>query len=242
MKRMTVVLGVVALIAALARPVLAQGWGPGFGPRMTAQTGAATVTADQATSRARQYLGQYANPDLALAELIEFPTVFYLVVQERSSGKAAFALLVNRVTGNVHHEMGPPMMWNTKYGRMAGGPDHPMRMSGPGGGPGPMHERGAMMGPGAGPRPQVPVAQPAPGAPARVAPMDEVRARTTVQAWVSQAFPGASIGKVIEFPGFFTYRLVRDGRPLALVSLSAFGGPVWYAWHYGAIVSEQQVR
>lgn len=240
MKRMTVVLGVVALVAAAALPVLAQGWGTGFGPRMTAQGGAPTVTADQATSRARQYLGQYANPDLALAELIEFPTAFYLVVQERSSGKGAFALLVNRVTGNVHPELGPPMMWNPKYGRTAGGPGHAMRMSGPGAG-GTMHGRGAMMGPGFGPR-QAPAAQPAPGTPARFAPMDEARARATLQAWVGQVFPGATIGKVVEFPGFFTYRLVRDGRPFALVSVNAFGGPVWYAWHYGAIVSEQPVR
>jgi hypothetical protein len=242
MKRMTVVLAVV-LVAAAALPALAQGWGHGFGPRATAQTGTPTVTADQAVARARQYLGQHANPDLALAELIEFPNVFYLVVQERSTGKGAFALLVDRVTGNVHPEMGPPMMWNTRYGRTAGGRGQPMPSAGPGAhGRAAMHDGRAMMGPGFGPRPQAPAAQPAPGAPARVAPMDEARARAAVQAWVTQTFPGAAIGKVVEFPGFFTYRLVRDGRPFALVSVNAFGGPVWYAWHYGAITSEQQVR
>jgi hypothetical protein len=72
--------------------------------------------------------------------------------------------------------------------------------------------------------------------------MDEARARGALQAWATQTFPGAGIGKALEFPGFFTYRLVRDGKPFALVSVNAYGGQVWYAWQYGPIVREQAIR
>ncbi len=228
MKHTTILLGIAAIVVALATPVVAQGMGPGgmhgYGP-WAVQQGTPTVTADQAVARARQYLGQYANPDLAAVELIEFPTVFYVVVQERSTGKGAFALLVNRVNGNVSPEMGPPMMWNVKY---------------PGSGPGSMGS--GMMGQGFGPRPGVRPIQAAPGTPPQVAPLDEAKARAALQAWATQTFPGAGIGKALEFPGFFTYRLVRDGKPFALVSVTAYGGQVWYAWQYGAIVREQAIR
>lgn len=98
------------------------------------------------------------------------------------------------------------------------------------------------MGYGPGPRPE---AQPAPGAPAPLpaAPqLDEAKARTALQAWLAQAFPGAGIGKVVEFPGFYVYRLVRDGKTFALASVNAYGGQVWYAWQYGTVVREQVVQ
>jgi hypothetical protein len=244
MKHTTILLGIAAIVVALAAPARAQGMGPGgmhgYGP-WAAQQGTPTVTADQAVARARQYLGQYANPDLAAVELIEFPTVFYVVVQERSTGKGAFALLVNRVNGNVSPEMGPPMMWNVKYGHPAGGfGGHPMGGMGQGYGPGSMGP--GMMGQGFSPQPGVRPVQAAPGTPPQVAPMDEARARGALQAWATQTFPGAGIGKALEFPGFFTYRLVRDGKPFALVSVNAYGGQVWYAWQYGPIVREQAIR
>ncbi len=75
-----------------------------------------------------------------------------------------------------------------------------------------------------------------------MAPLDEAKAKAALQAWVAQAFPGAGIGKVVEFPGFFTYRLARDGKNFALASVNAFGGQVWYAWHYGTVIREQVIR
>ncbi|MBI3998365.1 MAG: hypothetical protein HY355_04975 [Armatimonadetes bacterium] len=267
MKRTLAVLGAAAILVAVALPALAQGPGPrpmrGYGPRLLAQPAGPALSLEQAAERVRQYLGAFRNPDLAPVEVIEFSNVFYVVVQEKSTGKPGLALLVNRSNGNVFPEMGPPMMWNTKYGRAtAGFQGHGMGM-GPGHGPGAMgpgmmgpgmmgsgYGPGAigpgmgpsMMGPGYGPQPG---AQPSPGAagarPA-VPQLDEAKARAALQAWVNQAFPGAGIGKALEFSGFFTYRLTRDGKTFALASVNAYGGQVWYAWQYGTVVKEQVIR
>ncbi|MDQ7842005.1 MAG: hypothetical protein RDU83_13450 [bacterium] len=234
MKRAMAVLGAAAVIATLATPALAQMMRPGMGPgRMPGyfqpggvQPRGPALPVDQAITRVRQFVGQYGNPDLVPVEIIEFSNVYYAVVTEKSTGKGAFGLLVDRYNGNVTFEMGPPMMWNLKYGRLAGG----MGMMGPGG----------MMGSGMGYGPQ-----PSPGAPGArppVAQLDEAKARAALQAWIAQAFPGAGIGKVVEFPGFFTYRLARDGKNFALASVNAYGGQVWYAWHYGTVIREQVIR
>jgi len=248
MVRTIAILGAVALTAAVATPALAQMWGPGgmhgpggmygIGAQAGAQPGGPALTVDQAVVRVRQYLGQYRNADLVPIEIIEFSNAFYAVVQEKAAGKGAFALLVNRWNGNVAPEMGPPAMWNTKYGHGTGGFQ----------GRGPSMMDGGMMGWGYGPGATGPGVGPGvqlgPGAPARptATQLDQAKARAALQTWATQAFPGAGIGKVVEFPGFFTYRLVRDGKTFALVSVNAFGGQVWYAWHYGTVIREQAIQ
>lgn len=96
------------------------GWGyPGTGT---------PLTLDQAVERAQQYVAAYGNPDpstgsgqvLRLTEVMEFTNNFYAEVGEESTGIHAFELLINRYTGAVYPEMGPNMMWNTKYSPMAG--------------------------------------------------------------------------------------------------------------------------
>lgn len=71
MARATAILGAVAALAILAAPASAQMWGPGwmhgFGPQAPGQPGGTALTLDQAVTRARQYVGQYRNPDLAPA-------------------------------------------------------------------------------------------------------------------------------------------------------------------------------
>lgn len=101
------------------------GWGPGMmgsGRSFTAPTnGLVTpLTLDQATQAAEASIAAHSNPDLALAEILDFTNNFYVLVQEQSSGNGAFELLVDRYTGTVFPEPGPNMMWNTKYGHMGG--------------------------------------------------------------------------------------------------------------------------
>ncbi len=196
-----------------------------------AQPAPPALPIDQAITRARQYLGQYRNPDLVPSEIIEFANVFYVTVTEKSTGKGAFGLLVDRYSGNARPEMGPPMMWNTKYGGHTWAPGG---FGGYGRGPGMM-----------GPRGQFPGTRPSPGAagaPQQAPQLDEAKARAALVAWAGQAFPGATVGKAIEFPGYFTFRLVRDGKSFALASVNSYGGWVWYAWQYGAVVREQAIR
>ncbi|MCX9081802.1 MAG: hypothetical protein OIN83_06360 [Candidatus Methanoperedens sp.] len=79
---------------------------------------ATPITIGEAKESVQQYLATTGNPDLKLSEIIEFDTDFYAGVKEQSTGIYAFELLVNKYTGAVFPEMGPNMMWNTKYGHM----------------------------------------------------------------------------------------------------------------------------
>lgn len=63
----------------------------------------------------------YGNPDLEVAEVMDFANNYYAEVREKESGTGAMELLVDKGTGQVYPEPGPNMMWNTKYGMMAGG-------------------------------------------------------------------------------------------------------------------------
>lgn len=78
------------------------------------------ITMEQAAEAVQRYLTAYGNPDLALAEVMEFSNHFYAEVEEESTGIHAFELLIDRYTGAVYPEPGPNMMWNLKYGHMGG--------------------------------------------------------------------------------------------------------------------------
>jgi len=76
------------------------------------------ITIDEAKKSVEQYLTTTGNNDLELAEVIQFDNHFYAGIKEKSTDKYAFELIVNKYTGAVGPEMGPNMMWNTKYGHM----------------------------------------------------------------------------------------------------------------------------
>lgn len=77
------------------------------------------LTSEEARGSVQKYLSATGNADLKLAEVMEFDNHFYAEVEEKSTGIHAFELLVDRYTGAITPEMGPNMMWNTKYGHMA---------------------------------------------------------------------------------------------------------------------------
>lgn len=86
------------------------GWG-GYNPAAT------SMSLDQAAEAAGRYLKTY-GPNLALEEVMEFARNFYAEAVEEDTGLHAMELLVNKNTGQVYPEVGPNMMWNTKYGMM----------------------------------------------------------------------------------------------------------------------------
>ncbi len=79
---------------------------------------ATPISIDKAKDAVQKYLDSTGNPDLKISEIIEFDNNFYAGIKEQSTGMHAFELLVNKYTGVVFPEMGPNMMWNTKYGYM----------------------------------------------------------------------------------------------------------------------------
>ena len=93
------------------------GW-QNYGPN---STGAApgNLTVDQAADAAKNYLSAVGGFNLKPAEVMEFSNNFYVAVKEKDSGNFAMELLVDRYSGRAYPEMGPNMMWNTKYSPMA---------------------------------------------------------------------------------------------------------------------------
>ena len=83
--------------------------------------GAAAVTIDTAVTVAQRYLASLKNPDLAIDEVEEFTQNFYVLYYEKSTGIGAFEMLIDKYSGSIYSEMGPNMMWNTKYGMMSAG-------------------------------------------------------------------------------------------------------------------------
>jgi hypothetical protein len=84
-------------------------------------TGTGPITIDTAVTVAQNYVAALGNPDLTVGEVEEYTENFYVQVSEISTGNGAFELLINKYTGSIYPEMGPNMMWNTKYGMMRGG-------------------------------------------------------------------------------------------------------------------------
>jgi hypothetical protein len=84
-------------------------------------TGTGPVTIDTATTIAQNYVAALGNPDLIVKHVEEYTNNFYVQVNELSTGNGAFELLINKSSGSIYPEMGPNMMWNTKYGMMRGG-------------------------------------------------------------------------------------------------------------------------
>jgi hypothetical protein len=124
---------VLLLGAALILPAQMMGRGMGMGGGMmgAGMMGGAwdyippgdvkPLTIGEAAEQVEQYLENWGNPELELAEVMEFSNHFYAEVEEASTGIHAFELLVNKRTGQIFSEPGPNMMWNLKYGHMGGG-------------------------------------------------------------------------------------------------------------------------
>lgn len=75
------------------------------------------ISIQEAKQRVEQYIAGNAN--LKLSEIMEFENHFYAQVEEKNTNMHAFELIINKYTGRVSPEMGPNMMWNTKYGHMS---------------------------------------------------------------------------------------------------------------------------
>ncbi len=224
-------LGVLVLAVALAIPGLAQpGTGPGgtggpgmMGPGYGVNSPAGgSANLDAAAERVKEALRSRGSNDLAVEEVMEFTNHFYVLVEEKITGIGAFELIVER-NGFMHPEPGPNMMWNTKYGHMAGF--------------GGMMGRGMMgYGSGSGPQGRGWFGQPN----AQTQPVTIERARQIVGQYLSTAFPGATPDHGTAFYGYFTFDIERDGKPFGMLSVNAYTGQVWYHTWHGTFVQEKE--
>ncbi len=76
------------------------------------------ITIEKALEIAEEYIS--GDNRLEIDEIIEFPDSYEVEFREKA-GIHAFEILIDKATGDTYFEMGPNMMWNTKYGMMQGG-------------------------------------------------------------------------------------------------------------------------
>jgi hypothetical protein len=218
--------GMVAVAVALAVVVATAGWGLGpvrvvpgglvpgamMGPYGTAAAGGPTISMDRAQSAVQAVLGGQGNGDLAIDELIEFQDNFYASIREKSTGRGAIELLVDRVTGTVMPEPGPNMMWNAKYGMAAawGGASLVGGFAGSGTATGPMT-------------------------------VTADQAAQAAQSWLDENQQGSTTETPTAFYGYYSVHLRKDGQVTGMLSVNGYTGQVWYHTWHGPFIQERDL-
>lgn len=85
-------------------------------PAYTNPTNTSPLNINTAVTIAQNYVASTGNTNLVASQVEEYSLNFYVQVKEKDTGIGAFELLIDKYTGAVSAEMGPNMMWNTKYG------------------------------------------------------------------------------------------------------------------------------
>lgn len=83
--------------------------------------GSGNIGIDRAVDVAKGVAASYPGGGLVGDEVMEFSNNYYASIREKSTGVGAVEILIDRATGRATREPGPGMMWNTRYGMMAGG-------------------------------------------------------------------------------------------------------------------------
>lgn len=169
------------------------------------------ITIEQAEQAVQEYLDQLGDPNLQLAEVMIFDNHAYAEIVEQDTGIGAMEVLVDPVSQAVYPEPGPNMMWNLKYGMMAGYGETGMF--------------GGMMG-----RSFSSVTPRAVEASMPVAPGE---ATSEAQQYLDQYLPGAQAGSEAEaFYGYYTIHIERDGQVVGMLGVNGYNGQVFpHTWH-----------
>ena len=91
-------------------------------PMMTGMMGyyaevPAPLSPGNAKAIADRYLASIGNPDLKIGEFEEYSHNFYLSLVEKTTGRGALEVVIDRYSGSPQPEP-PSMMWNSKYSMM----------------------------------------------------------------------------------------------------------------------------
>lgn len=183
------------------------------------------LTIDQAAESVQRYLERFWGPDFKLSEVMEFDNHFYAEVTEKSTGLHAFELLVNRWTGTAVPEPGPNIRWNRKYGEEREGAMGAWVMGGPGwrwdDWRGYGTERAA----------------------SRPMPVTVQQAREFAQEFLDQRLPGSTVAEGTDtFYGYYTLRVLRDGKMYGMLGVNGYTGWVWYHEWHGRFVQAKEVK
>jgi len=217
----------LVILALAASPVLAQGPGwfggrpggmmggwnrggwsgcGGYGAGISS-TPTTPLSIAEAESAVEAFLQQYGDANLVLKEIMIFDNGGYAEIVEKDTGIGAMEVLIHLVTKRVVPEMGPNMMWNTRYGMMSRG------MMGwgynaPNRGAGEMTVT---------PEEAVKLAQ-------------EYLDRTP---WAQ----GLRVEDEVDpFYGYYTLHVLKDGKVAGMLSVNGYTGQVWYHFWHGNFV------
>ncbi|MBS7623380.1 PepSY domain-containing protein [Candidatus Bathyarchaeota archaeon] len=189
----------------------------------------APTSIDEAAELARGYLASLGYSDLDIKEIMEFQYNYYFIAYEKSTGIGAFEGVIEKeislsgmgwMMGIVHPEQGPSMMWNTKYGHMAGWG----RMG------------GMMDGRWWGYRPR-----PYSDIPTVEMPVTASDAEQIAQAYLDSYLPGSTIEHPDTFYGYYTVHVLRDGKVYGMLSVNGYTGQVWYHTWHGAFIQMKEL-
>jgi len=86
------------------------------------------ASSDQAVAIAKAYT-EKTNQDLVISQLHEFSNVYGVEFKEGKTGANAYEVMVFKNGGLIITDMGPNIMWNTKYGHMNWGNDGALTVS-----------------------------------------------------------------------------------------------------------------
>jgi hypothetical protein len=180
--------------------------------------GVQPLSISAAQNAVQAYLAGLRNGDLTVGEVIIFDNQAYARVDEKSTGHAALEVLVDPVTLAVYPEPGANMMWNLKYGMMAGYATGAGMMGGYSSGTG-------MMGGYTGGATAVNPADPMPVTPAQ--------AVETAQRYLDTYLPGAKAETTPDtFYGYYTLEILRNGQMTGMLSVNGYTRQViLHTWH-----------
>ena len=189
----------------------------GYGPWSQNQPQGQVIGMDQAVASAESYIKSYGNQDLVLDEVMEFQYNYYALAKEKGTGRGAFELLIDKHSGRAYPEMGPNMMWNTKYGMMFG--------RGPG-------FVGSMMG-----------GWLSPGQNASDVPMtvSAEQAKAAAQEWLDTNQPGSTTETPDQFYGYYTLHVLKGGKVTGMLSINGYNGQIWYHTWHGDFIQQKEM-
>jgi hypothetical protein len=211
--------GMMGGTGATSVPGMLDGQGMMGGVVPSAQQATPLTSLDAAKQAFESYVERTGNPDLALDEVMQFQWNYYAIVKEKSTGTGAFELLADPSTGAIFPEMGPNMMWNTRYSPMATFGGRMMAGFAPGG------MISGTWGPTA------PTTQPT---------VTTHQATKIAQRWLDQYQAGGATETLDSFSGYYTLHITRDGQITGMLSVNAYTGQVWFHTWHGAFTASVQ--
>jgi len=192
----------------------------GYGGMMggSAYSNVDPLTIEQMKTASQAYIDNSGYSSLELGEIMIFGNNAYAIVLEKETGLGAFELLMNSGSQVAFPEYGPNMMWNLKYGRMAGG--------------GGMMSGGGMMG-------GWNNGDPDPADISADMPVTQADAFTIAQAYLDQYVPGAVVAEdSTQFYGYYSMDFEKDGVVVGMLSVNGYSRQVFpHTWH-GTFIEE----